>query len=71
MPRGDYGGVILGGCRLDGVWDGTLDLEIVKGIKERCCALCPDLGPPEKLNIISHGVGLRRGWKFLRISVFD
>lgn len=60
MPRGDYGGVTLGGCRLDGVWDGEMDPEVAEGIKQRCCALCPQLGKPGELKVINHGVGLRR-----------
>jgi hypothetical protein len=52
--------VILGGCRQEGNWDGKVDLEFAEDIKRRCCALCPELGKPEELQVVSHGVGLRR-----------
>jgi D-amino-acid oxidase len=60
FPRGKHGGVILGGCRMDGVWEGEVDPAFAEDIKRRCCALCPELGKPEDLKVISHGVGLRR-----------
>ncbi|KAI9742604.1 MAG: hypothetical protein M1818_003745 [Claussenomyces sp. TS43310] len=63
FPRGEHGGVILGGCRMDGVWDGEMDPAFADDIKRRCCALCPELGRPEDLKVISHGVGLRPGRK--------
>ncbi|TID06416.1 D-amino-acid oxidase [Colletotrichum higginsianum] len=53
------GGVVLGGCRQDGNWDGEVDPALAKTILERCCALAPELGRPEDLKIIKHGVGLR------------
>ncbi|KAL1304348.1 hypothetical protein AAFC00_000746 [Neodothiora populina] len=59
FPRGPHGGVILGGCRLDNVWDGKVDLGFAEDIKRRCCALAPELGKPEDLKVISHAVGLR------------
>lgn len=65
FPRFPHGGVVLGGCRLDGVWDGNIDLDFAEDIKRRCCALCPDLGKPEDLKVLYHAVGLRRK-SFLR-----
>ncbi|KKY29091.1 putative d-amino acid [Phaeomoniella chlamydospora] len=59
FPRGDRGGVILGGCRQPDNWDGEVDPELAEDIKRRCCALCPELGKPEDLKIIQQGVGLR------------
>ncbi|KAF2813020.1 FAD dependent oxidoreductase [Mytilinidion resinicola] len=59
FPRPLGGGVILGGCRQEGNWDGDVDLEFAEDIMRRCCALCPELGKPEELQVISHGVGLR------------
>lgn len=60
FPRPYGGGVILGGSRQDGDWNGEVDMELAKDIMERCCKLAPELGRPEDLQIISHGVGLRR-----------
>jgi D-amino-acid oxidase len=60
FPRLPGGGVILGGCRIDNSWDGEVDLEFAEDIKTRCCALAPELGRPENLKVIHHGVGLRR-----------
>lgn len=60
FPRGQYGGVILGGCRLDNVWDGQVDLAFAEDIKQRCCKLAPELGEPQDLKVIYHAVGLRR-----------
>lgn len=60
FPRGLHGGVILGGCRLDHVWDDKVDLDFAEDIKKRCCALAPELGSPTDLKVIYHAVGLRR-----------
>jgi D-amino-acid oxidase len=60
FPRLPGGGVILGGCRMDNAWDGQVDLEFAEDIKRRCCALAPELGTPEELKVLHHGVGLRR-----------
>lgn len=60
FPRNPYGGIVLGGCRVDNSWDTTADLELAEDIKRRCCALAPELGRPEDLKVLSHGVGLRR-----------
>ncbi|KAH0341350.1 putative D-amino acid oxidase, partial [Aureobasidium melanogenum] len=59
FPRGPHNGVVLGGVRLDNVWNGDVDLEFAEDIKRRCCALAPELGKPEDLKVIYHGVGLR------------
>ncbi|KAF2112133.1 hypothetical protein BDV96DRAFT_170388 [Lophiotrema nucula] len=59
FPRPLGGGVILGGSRQDGDWNAEVDAELAKDIMERCCALCPELGKPGDLQIISHNVGLR------------
>lgn len=53
------GGIVLGGCRENGNWDGEVNLEFAKDIMKRCCALAPELGKPEDLKVIRHGVGLR------------
>jgi D-amino-acid oxidase len=60
FPRGERGGVILGGCRQKHNWNGEADLEFAEVIKQRCCALVPQLGDPKDLKIVKHGVGLRR-----------
>lgn len=60
FPRGPHNGVVLGGVRLDNEWNGDVDLEFAEDIKRRCCALAPELGKPEDLKVIYHGVGLRR-----------
>jgi D-amino-acid oxidase len=61
FPRGEgRQGVILGGCRQKGNWNGEPELEFAKIIKARCCALVPELGRPEDLRVVKHGVGLRR-----------
>jgi len=62
FPRGNGGnsGIILGGCRRKGDWNGEPDLEFAEVIKRRCCALVPELGLPDDLRVIKHGVGLRR-----------
>ncbi|KAJ9419949.1 hypothetical protein FOXG_15614 [Fusarium oxysporum f. sp. lycopersici 4287] len=60
FPRGMDGGVILGGCRLNGDSNPQFDEAIGQGIKERCCALVPELGRPENLRVIKQGVGFRR-----------
>ncbi|THW64867.1 putative D-amino acid oxidase [Aureobasidium pullulans] len=59
FPRGPHNGVVLGGIRLDNDWSGEVDLELAEDIKQRCCALAPELGKPEDLKVIYHGVGLR------------
>lgn len=62
FPRGPNGGVVLGGCREDGVWGPKEpSMEFAEDIKRRCCELCPELGMPGDLKVVSHGVGLRPG----------
>jgi D-amino-acid oxidase len=58
--------VILGGSRDDGNWSDTWDEQLGKDIMERCCALCPELGRPEDLQVISKNIGLRRKFIFLK-----
>jgi glycine/D-amino acid oxidase-like deaminating enzyme len=53
------GGIVLGGSREDGNWNGEVDLEFARDIMKTCCALAPELGRPEDLKVIRHGVGLR------------
>lgn len=53
------GGIVLGGSREDGNWNGEVDLEFARDIMRRCCALAQELGRPEDLKVIRHGVGLR------------
>lgn len=60
FPRPLGGGVILGGSRQDGDWNAEVDTELAEDIMRRCCALCPELGRWEDLQVISHNVGLRR-----------
>ncbi|KAF2787871.1 FAD dependent oxidoreductase [Melanomma pulvis-pyrius CBS 109.77] len=70
FPRPYGGGVILGGSRQDGDWNGEVDMELAKDIMERCCKLAPELGRPKDLQIISHGVGLRPSRKgMIRIEL--
>ncbi|VUC38187.1 unnamed protein product [Clonostachys rosea] len=57
------GGIILGGCREDENWNGEVDMDFAQDIMRRCCALAPELGKPEDLKVIKHGVGLRPGRK--------
>ncbi|KAF1998616.1 D-amino-acid oxidase-like protein [Amniculicola lignicola CBS 123094] len=59
FPRPFGGGVILGGSRQEGDWSAEPDMQLAKEIMERCCKLCPALGRPEDLQIVSHNVGLR------------
>ncbi|CAH0053785.1 unnamed protein product [Clonostachys solani] len=61
FPRGERGGVILGGCRQKDSWDAETDMKFAEVIKRRCCALVPQLGKPEDLKIVKHGVGFRPG----------
>ncbi|KAL2069527.1 hypothetical protein VTL71DRAFT_14206 [Oculimacula yallundae] len=63
FPRNPGGGIVLGGCRFDGEWSGEVDLEFAEDIKRRCCELAPELGRPEELRVLQHGVGLRPGRK--------
>ena len=62
FPRGKngMGGIILGGCRQKNNWNAEVDLEFAEEIKQKCCALVPQLGKPEDLKVIKHGVGFRR-----------
>ncbi|EXJ80329.1 hypothetical protein A1O1_08473 [Capronia coronata CBS 617.96] len=59
FPRPLGGGVIIGGVRRDNDWTGEPDMQLAERIKKRCCALAPELGRPEDLQVISHNVGLR------------
>lgn len=59
FPRPNGGGVILGGSRQDGNWEAEPDMQLAQDIMRRCCELCPELGKPEDLQVISHNVGLR------------
>ena len=45
---------------MDNEWNGDVDLDFAEDIKRRCCALAPELGRPENLKVLAHGVGLRR-----------
>lgn len=36
-----------------------MNLDLAEDIKRRCCELCPELGKPEDLKVIRHGLGLR------------
>ncbi|OAK97580.1 FAD dependent oxidoreductase [Phaeosphaeriaceae sp. SRC1lsM3a] len=59
FPRPLQGGVILGGSRDDNNWSDEWDEQLGKEIMERCCTLCPELGRPEDLQVISRNIGLR------------
>jgi D-amino-acid oxidase len=63
FPRPLGGGVILGGSRQEHNWSEEWDEELGKDIMKRCCELCPELGRPEDLQVISKNVGLRRKYK--------
>jgi D-amino-acid oxidase len=60
FPRPLAGGVILGGSRDDNNWSDEWDEELGQQIMQRCCTLCPELGKPEDLQVISKNIGLRR-----------
>jgi D-amino-acid oxidase len=66
FPRGPHNGVVLGGCRFDNDWSADVNLDFAEDIKRRCCALAPELGAPEDLRVIHHGVGLRRKFSAIR-----
>lgn len=69
FPRGGgSSGVILGGCRQKNDWNGEVDLDFAEVIKKRCCALVPELGKPEDLKVVKHGVGLRRKYSLHSFS---
>jgi hypothetical protein len=55
--------VILGGSRQDNDWSEEWNEELGQDIMKRCCELCPELGKPEDLQIISRNVGLRRKYR--------
>lgn len=60
FPRTLGGGVILGGSRQDNDWSAEWDSELEAQILERACALAPELGKPEDLQVIARNIGLRR-----------
>lgn len=64
FPRPLQGGVILGGSRDDNNWSDEWDEKLGKEIMQRCCALCPELGRAEDLQVISRNIGLRREFYF-------
>jgi glycine/D-amino acid oxidase-like deaminating enzyme len=68
FPRPLGGGIILGGTRQEGDWNGEVVMEIAKDIMQRSYELCPQLGKPEEMQVISHNVGLRRTLIFLPIG---
>lgn len=35
-------------------------MDLARDIMQRCCKLAPELGEPDNLKVIHHGVGLRR-----------
>ncbi|KAF2205345.1 nucleotide-binding domain-containing protein [Delitschia confertaspora ATCC 74209] len=63
FPRPLGGGVVLGGSRQEGDWDGEVDMKLAKSIMEKCCSVCPELGKVEDLKVLGHGVGLRTSRK--------
>lgn len=52
--------MILGGSRQENDWSPEWDEALGQDIMKRCCALCPELGKPEDLQVIARNVGLRR-----------
>lgn len=60
FPRPLGGGIIIGGVKIDHDWDDKPDMARAERIKERACQLCPELGRPDQLQVLSHNVGLRR-----------
>jgi D-amino-acid oxidase len=60
FPRPLGGGVILGGSRQENNWSDEWDENLGNDIMKRCCELCPELGRPEDLKVISKNIGLRR-----------
>jgi D-amino-acid oxidase len=71
FPRPNGGGVILGGSRQDNNWAADVDMNLGEDIMRRCCELCPELGKPEDLQVISHNVGLRREYFSTDSGVVD
>ncbi|KAH7080004.1 D-amino-acid oxidase-like protein [Paraphoma chrysanthemicola] len=59
FPRPLGGGVILGGSRDDNNWSDEWDEELGQKILKKCCELCPELGRPEDVQVISRNIGLR------------
>ncbi|KAJ9361527.1 hypothetical protein DTO027B9_688 [Paecilomyces variotii] len=59
FPRPLGGGIIIGGVKIDHDWDDKPDMARAERIKERACQLCPELGRPDQLQVLSHNVGLR------------
>ena len=70
FPRGDNGGVILGGCRGDGDWNTKEDPELTEQIKKHAVELCPELGKVEDLKVLSVGVGFRRKLNFISRATY-
>lgn len=60
FPRPLGGGIILGGSREEDDWNGEPNMQLAKEIMQRSYELCPQLGKPEEMEVISHNVGLRR-----------
>lgn len=63
IPRTD-GNIILGGTRQVGNWDTSIDLETANFILKNAYEMCPELSHGEgweKIQVISHNVGLRPG----------
>lgn len=64
FPRPLGGGVIIGGIRLDNDESEAIDLSCSDRIKKRACELCPELGKPGELQVISYNIGLRRTYSY-------
>lgn len=63
IPRPD-GNVILGGTMQQGNWDTSIDPQTAKFILKNAYEICPELSHGqgwEKIQVISHNVGLRPG----------
>lgn len=60
FPRPLGGGIVIGGLRLDNIWDDSFDVSLSDCLKRWACQLCPELGKPDDLQVVQNNVGLRR-----------
>lgn len=71
FPRPLGGGIIIGGVRLDNEHGEVLDQRRTERIKQKACQLCPELGRPEDLQVISQNTGLRRKYPLVVLMIRD
>ncbi len=67
FPRPLGGGVVLGGIQIENDWTPEPDHGLTERIVQRACELCPELGKPEDVQVISENVGLRRKSLFISL----